>query len=60
MAMSFAHSSLTGIASANSWVNIIVHVNMLWRTDRALLFVAGRDQSAVDQPNNLADGQPPL
>ena len=24
------------------------------------LFVAGRDQSAADQPNNLAEGQPPL
>jgi hypothetical protein len=24
------------------------------------LFVAGRDQSADDQPNNLAEGQPPL
>jgi len=24
------------------------------------LFVAGRDQSAVDQPNNLAEGHPPL
>jgi hypothetical protein len=24
------------------------------------LFVAGRDQSAVDQPNNLAEGHSPL
>ena len=24
------------------------------------LFVAGRDQSAADQPNNLAKGHPPL
>jgi hypothetical protein len=24
------------------------------------LFVAGRDQSAADQPNNLAEGHPPL
>jgi hypothetical protein len=24
------------------------------------LFVAGRDQSAADQPNNLAEGLPPL
>jgi hypothetical protein len=24
------------------------------------LFVAGRDQSATDQPNNLAEGHPPL
>jgi hypothetical protein len=23
------------------------------------LFVAGRDQSAADQPNNLAEGHPP-
>jgi hypothetical protein len=23
-------------------------------------FVAGRDQSATDQPNNLAEGHPPL
>ena len=24
------------------------------------LFVAGRDQSAADQPDNLAEGHPPL
>jgi len=24
------------------------------------LFVAGRDQSAANQPNNLAEGRPPL
>ena len=24
------------------------------------LFVASRDQSAADQPNNLAEGHPPL
>jgi hypothetical protein len=24
------------------------------------LFVAGQDQSAADQPNNLAEGHPPL
>jgi hypothetical protein len=24
------------------------------------LFVAGRDQSAADQPKNLAEGHPPL
>ena len=24
------------------------------------LFVAGRDHSAADQPNNLAEGHPPL
>jgi len=24
------------------------------------LFVAGRDQSAADQPNNLTEGHPPL
>jgi hypothetical protein len=24
------------------------------------LFVAGRDQSAANQPNNLAEGHPPL
>jgi hypothetical protein len=24
------------------------------------LFVAGRDQSVADQPNNLAEGHPPL
>jgi hypothetical protein len=24
------------------------------------LFLAGRDQSAADQPNNLAEGHPPL
>jgi hypothetical protein len=24
------------------------------------LFVAGRDQPAADQPNNLAEGHPPL
>jgi len=24
------------------------------------LFVAGRDQSAADQPNNMAEGHPPL
>ena len=24
------------------------------------LIVAGRDQSAADQPNSLAEGQPPL
>jgi len=25
-----------------------------------VLFVAGRDQSAADQPNNLAEGHPQL
>jgi len=24
------------------------------------LFVAGRDQSAADHPNNLAEGHPPI
>ena len=24
------------------------------------MFVAGRDQSAADQPNNLAEGHPPI
>ena len=35
-----------------SWVEIII-----WLMD---LFVAGRDQSAADQPNNLAEPIPPL
>ena len=32
----------------------------LFLTELMDLFVAGRDQSAADQPNNLADGHPPL
>jgi len=32
----------------------------LWLADLMHLFVTGRDQSAADQPNNLAVGHPPL
>jgi hypothetical protein len=32
----------------------------LFLSDFMDLFVAGRDQSAADQPNNLAEGHPPL
>ena len=32
----------------------------LFRSELMDLFVAGRDQSAADQPNNLAEGHPPL
>jgi hypothetical protein len=34
--------------------------NTLFLSELMDLFVAGRDQSAADQPNNLAEGQPPL
>ena len=34
--------------------------NRLFLSELMDLFVAGRDQSADDQPNNLAEGQPPL
>ena len=32
----------------------------LFLSEHMDLFVAGRDQSAADQPNNLAEGHPPL
>jgi len=31
----------------------------LFLSELMYLFVAGRDQSAADQPNNLAEGHPP-
>jgi hypothetical protein len=34
--------------------------NRLFLSELMDLFVAGRDQSAADQPNNLAEGHPPL
>jgi hypothetical protein len=34
--------------------------NNLFLSEFMNSFVAGRDQSAADQPNNLAEGQPPL
>jgi hypothetical protein len=33
---------------------------LLFLSELIDLFVAGRDQSAADQPNNLAEGHPPL
>jgi len=47
----------------------LVHVFLSQQNNRLLLvlsaelmdlFVAGRDQSAANQPNNLAEGHPPL
>ena len=45
--------------------NQLVHDFLSQQNNRLLselmdLFVAGRDQSAADQPNNLAEGHPPL
>jgi hypothetical protein len=48
--------------------NQLVHVFLSQQNNRPFLFlselmdlfVAGRDQSAADQPNNLAEGHPPL
>ena len=41
--------------------NQLVHDFLSQQNTRLMdLFVAGRDQSAADQPNNLAEGQPPL
>jgi len=46
--------------------NQLVHDFLSQRNNRLFLselmdfFVAGRDQSAADQPNNLAEGHPPL
>jgi hypothetical protein len=34
--------------------------HILFLSELIDLFVAGRDQSAADQPNNLAEGHPPL
>ena len=34
--------------------------HFLFLSELMVLFVAGRDQSAADQPNNLAEGHPPL
>jgi hypothetical protein len=34
--------------------------NRLFLSELMDLFVAGRDQSAADEPNNLAEGHPPL
>jgi hypothetical protein len=34
--------------------------NRLFLSELMDFFVAGRDQSAADQPNNLAEGHPPL
>ena len=34
--------------------------NRLFLSELMDLFVAGRDQSAADQPNYLAEGHPPL
>jgi hypothetical protein len=33
---------------------------LLFLSELMELFVAGRDQSAADQPNNLVEGHPPL
>jgi len=35
-------------------------LNFLFLSELKDLFVAGRDQSAADQPNNLAEGHFPL
>jgi hypothetical protein len=41
--------------------NQLVHNFLSQQNTRLMdLFLAGRDQSAADQPNNLADGHPPL
>ena len=48
--------------------NLLVHDFLSQQNDRLFiflselmdLFVAGRDQSAADQPNYLAEGHPPL
>jgi hypothetical protein len=36
------------------------YILFLFLSELMDLFVAGRDQSAADQPNNLAEGHPPL
>jgi hypothetical protein len=43
--------------------NFLPHQNtrlFLFLSELMDLFVAGRDRSAADQPNNLAEGHPPL
>jgi hypothetical protein len=41
--------------------NQLVHDFLSQQNNRLMdLFVAGRDQSAADQPNNLAEGHPQL
>ena len=35
-------------------------IDFLFLSELMDLFVAGRDQSAADQPNNLAEGHPQL
>jgi hypothetical protein len=50
--------------SQTTWLKVTPHCNhcnhSLFLSELMDLFVAGRDQSAADQPNNLAEGQPPL
>jgi hypothetical protein len=53
------------VHSAKGFANFSASLAMLPPTCLFLselmeLFVAGRDQSAADQPNNLAEGHPPL
>jgi len=39
---------------------LIIHILTYFISELMDLFVAGRDQSAADQPNYLAEGHPPL
>ena len=50
----FCYSS-TALAGGYSCVTLTLTLSELMD-----LFVAGRDQSAADQPNNLSEGPPPL
>ena len=52
----FCYSS-TALAGGYSCVTLTLTLTLSELMD---LFVAGRDQSAADQPNNLAEGHPQL
>ena len=43
-----------------SFLSRTLYIPFLFLSELMDLFVAGRDQSAADQPNNLAEGHPPL
>ena len=65
-----SHTSLKNIEHGDRLVDTLLQIYQLvhdflsQQNNRLFLFlslfVAGRDQSAADQPNNLAEGHPPL
>ena len=48
--------------SQTTWLKVTPHCNHCnhFLSELMDLFVTGRHQSAADQPNNLAEGHPPL